>query len=68
MRPEVQVLPGPLVVFEVTIETEEKRMKKKALLTGLLGAAAALFMKKSKAKKAEQDLWNEAGQAGADLR
>ena len=43
-------------------------MKKKALLTGLLGAAAALFMKKSKAKKAEQDLWNEAGQAGADLR
>jgi hypothetical protein len=43
-------------------------MKKKALLTAALGAVAALFVKKSKAKKAEQDLWNEAGQTGADLR
>ena len=43
-------------------------MKKKAFLTAILGAAAALFMKKSKARKAEQDLWNEAGAAGTDLR
>ena len=43
-------------------------MKKRTLLTVLLGAAAALFAKRSKARKAEQDLWNEAGQAGTDLR
>ena len=43
-------------------------MKKKTLLTALLGAAAAFFVKKNKARKAEQDLWNEAGQAGSDLR
>jgi hypothetical protein len=43
-------------------------VKKRTLLTVLLGAAAALFAKRSKARKAEQDLWNEAGQAGTDLR
>ena len=43
-------------------------MKKKAFLTALVGAAAALFMKKNKARKAEQDLWNEAGQAGSSPR
>ena len=43
-------------------------MKKRTLLTVVLGAAAALFAKRNKARKAEQDLWNEAGQAGSDLR
>ena len=43
-------------------------MKKKAFLTAIVGAAAAVFVKKNKARKAEQDLWNEAGQAGSDLR
>jgi hypothetical protein len=43
-------------------------MKKRALLTALLGALAAVLAKRSKARKAEQDLWNEAGQAGNDLR
>jgi hypothetical protein len=43
-------------------------MKKRALLTALLAAVAAVFAKRSKARKAEQDLWNEAGQAGSDLR
>ena len=43
-------------------------MKKRALLTAALAACAALFAKRTKARKAEQDLWNEAGQAGSDLR
>ncbi len=43
-------------------------MKKRTLLTALLGAVAAFVAKRSKARKAEQDLWNEAGQAGDDLR
>jgi hypothetical protein len=43
-------------------------MKKRTFLTALVGAVAALFVKRSRARKAEQDLWNEAGQAGPDLR
>ena len=43
-------------------------MKKRALVTALLGALVAVFAKRSKARKAEQDLWNEAGTAGTDLR
>ena len=43
-------------------------MKKSTFLTALLGAVAAVLAKRSKARKAEQDLWNEAGQAGTDLR
>lgn len=43
-------------------------MKKRALLTALAGVAAALLAKRTKARKAEKDLWNEAGQAGSDLR
>jgi len=37
-------------------------MKKKALVMAVLGAVGAVFAKRSKAKKAEQDLWNEASQ------
>ena len=43
-------------------------MKKRALLTALVGAVAAVLAKRSKARKAEQDLWNEAGQAGSGPR
>jgi hypothetical protein len=43
-------------------------VKKRTLLTALLGALAAVVAKRSKARKAEQNLWNEAGQAGTDLR
>ena len=42
-------------------------MKKKTFLAVLLGAVATVFARRSKARKAEQDLWNEAGQA-PDLR
>ena len=38
-------------------------MKKKALLTAVVGAAVAVFAKRSKAQKAQRDLWNEAGQS-----
>ncbi|MDP9182003.1 MAG: DLW-39 family protein [Actinomycetota bacterium] len=43
-------------------------MKKRTLVTAVLGALAAVLAKRSKARKAEQDLWNEAGNAGTDLR
>ena len=41
-------------------------MKKKTLLALVLGAAAAL-VRRGRARKAEQQLWNEAGQT-PDLR
>ena len=42
-------------------------MKKRTLLTALLGVAAAVVAKRKKAQQAERDLWNEAAQA-PDLR
>ena len=37
-------------------------MKKRALVMAALGALGAMLAKRSKARKAEQDLWNEAAQ------
>jgi hypothetical protein len=37
-------------------------MKKRALFVAVVGALGAVFAKRSKARKAEQDLWNEASQ------
>ena len=37
-------------------------MKKRALVMAVLGALGAVLAKRNKARKAEQDLWNEASQ------
>lgn len=37
-------------------------MKKRALLMAVLGVLGAALARRSKTRKAEQDLWNEASQ------
>jgi hypothetical protein len=37
-------------------------MKKRAVLTALIGAVVAVFAKRRSARHAERDLWNEASQ------
>ncbi len=44
-------------------------MRRPAVLVALLGAAALLLKRRSKAQRAERDLWTEASQGGTpDLR
>ena len=44
-------------------------MRRPVVLVALLGAAAVLFKRRSKARQAERDLWTEASQEAApDLR
>lgn len=38
-------------------------MKKRALLTVLLGAVAAVVTRRAKAQRTERELWTEAGQS-----
>ena len=43
-------------------------MRRPALLAAVLGAAVALFARRAKARRAEQDLWHEASLEAPDLR
>ena len=63
MRPEVQVLPGPLSRPYRGVHMAKKRP---VLLLAIVGAVLAVVRRK-KAGKAEADLWHEATSA-PDLR
>ncbi len=43
-------------------------MRRPALLAAVLVAAAALLARRTKARRAEQDLWHEASLEAPDLR
>jgi len=65
MRPEVQVLPGPLP-HPINSFAEEPAVRRPALLLGLLGAGL-LALRRRAASRTQRDVWTEAT-APPDLR